>query len=1182
MNKNKKLRSTEGHMKRTRAGEEVVDKYADWFNAELDDDEPVFLNIDQQETNTSRHYIAGDEPVMVEYHIDMNTNLRGDDDDDDNVVEMLRLYEEQQREDQEQEPEPDIGFQNDLDDFYGEEDDTSDDEANDARPRAPPTLLGNMTNQSAYERPIAPDIDTQHHDFVFQHTETTYGIDEVRQIPELRIWGVDADGHSVLLRDCRAKPYFFAHISNDKEADEVRINLEKYLRLKYNGKRGGNVPDGKFILHVERISGRSICGWHRNLPLQVMYKFTMAHPAHVAAARDCLEFCNRAVTQRAYKTYEANVPFELRCMIDSKINGCEWIRIKAGGYKRIQNNQLSTVQYEFVTLGGEEQCIEPIPAATKGDLAPMRYLSYDIEVLNSGKGFPTADKSPVILIAAALNVTGKGIVHQVVFAIAPSADEVRVRGQLPPGFDTIDGATVLVFATEQEMILAFSQYVQACDPEALTGWNTSDFDLPYLAERAKQLGCFKEFMSFSRLNGKQVWIRQKTFQSKAYGAKVSNEMLCEGRFDYDGLTFMLRGQMEKYRSYKLNYISKKVLDDQKVDVDYSQIPILYHGTNSDRTRLAFYCLSEDSQILTNKGFMFLDQLLKEDQKELLICGYDPNTKKYVYEHASNVIVNDNRDQEMIEFTHSYEAHRWGEGSDPFGRNMDDRQDGYSNSISLVTTPDHDMYARMGRYSRGNIGKADCFRKSNALKGEFRKIKAESLLSNDTKDAVQFLAFAEDGVCGGDDPLPFVDALKLETEDQINAFLAFYGYWLGDGHLRFASDFRASVDSVCLSPVKDHDVDYLTDLLNRLALVEGEDYTYSSPRGTRSQHLFNVIAPRYVDYFRAQYQHKYKQHESASNHVESDIEKQDAESIKSAKWLWEWCWQLSKDQCRCIIAGLRFADGSEAGNQNIIYTSSARFRDEILRLCLHAGYSARFKSMYLKGETRGIDKLSGKPFIATQDAWSVDYAKKNTIRPVLKSHSDIKKIAYRGRTWCVTVPHGFITVRRAVANSDGVIIKASRPTIQGNCLKDALLPLQILEKLMAVVNGIEQARVTGVPIKWLLARGQGIKTFSNILRYKQDEEHVPSRSPKSNTAVTGGGAVEEPVRGFYKVPLASLDFASLYPSIMIAFNICYSTKESLHWARAINPATGKPNLDPKDYWIPHPRLVSGCNATSCIL
>eukprot|EP00967_Tisochrysis_lutea_P029442 scaffold34447_cov36-Tisochrysis_lutea.AAC.5 len=38
----------------------------------------------------------------------------------------------------------------------------------------------------------------------------------------------------------------------------------------------------------------------------------------------------------------------------------------------------------------------------------------------------------------------------------------------------------------------------------------------------------------------------------------------------------------------------------------------------------------------------------------------------------------------------------------------------------------------------------------------------------------------------------------------------------------------------------------------------------------------------------------------------------------------------------------------------------------------------------------------------------------------------------------------------------------------------------------------------------------------------------------------GATVIEPKKGYYDDPVATLDFASLYPSIMMAHNLCYST------------------------------------------
>jgi DNA polymerase delta subunit 1 len=116
-----------------------------------------------------------------------------------------------------------------------------------------------------------------------------------------------------------------------------------------------------------------------------------------------------------------------------------------------------------------------------------------------------------------------------------------------------------------------------------------------------------------------------------------------------------------------------------------------------------------------------------------------------------------------------------------------------------------------------------------------------------------------------------------------------------------------------------------------------------------------------------------------------------------------------------------------------------------------------------------------------------------------------------------------------------------------CLKDAYLPQRLLDKLMYMYNYIEMARVTGVPLSFLLSRGQSIKVMSQILRKAAQRGLLVPHMPKKGQGdqAEGGVAFEgatvlDAKAGYYEVPIATLDFASLYPSIMMAHNLCYST------------------------------------------
>lgn len=111
-----------------------------------------------------------------------------------------------------------------------------------------------------------------------------------------------------------------------------------------------------------------------------------------------------------------------------------------------------------------------------------------------------------------------------------------------------------------------------------------------------------------------------------------------------------------------------------------------------------------------------------------------------------------------------------------------------------------------------------------------------------------------------------------------------------------------------------------------------------------------------------------------------------------------------------------------------------------------------------------------------------------------------------------------------------------------CIKDTELPHRINDKLCTLLNLIEMAKATWVPLCYLSERGQQIKVFSQLTRKARELGFmVPTiRYGKAPSDPYEGATVLEAQTGAYYRPITALDFASLYPSIMMAHNLCYST------------------------------------------
>jgi DNA polymerase elongation subunit (family B) len=109
-----------------------------------------------------------------------------------------------------------------------------------------------------------------------------------------------------------------------------------------------------------------------------------------------------------------------------------------------------------------------------------------------------------------------------------------------------------------------------------------------------------------------------------------------------------------------------------------------------------------------------------------------------------------------------------------------------------------------------------------------------------------------------------------------------------------------------------------------------------------------------------------------------------------------------------------------------------------------------------------------------------------------------------------------------------------------CVQDSYITLLLYQKLQLWFGLCEMSKTAKVPIFYLFTEGTQIQMYSQVLEYCNKNNIVVNKGIQSNKEDNYQGAtVLNPVPGKYDKVL-SFDFASLYPSIMMAYNIDYST------------------------------------------
>ena len=130
--------------------------------------------------------------------------------------------------------------------------------------------------------------------------------------------------------------------------------------------------------------------------------------------------------------------------------------------------------------------------------------------------------------------------------------------------------------------------------------------------------------------------------------------------------------------------------------------------------------------------------------------------------------------------------------------------------------------------------------------------------------------------------------------------------------------------------------------------------------------------------------------------------------------------------------------------------------------------------------------------------------------------------------------------------------ADRAKVAKYCIQDCNLVHTLFGKMDVLTTYVEMSRICSVPMSFLVFRGQGIKLASYVAKKCRIMGALMPDLEKAGEGADDGyeGAIVLPPKCamYFDNPVACNDFASLYPSIAEAYNLC---PQSLVWTKTFD-------------------------------
>ncbi|MFH0711290.1 MAG: DNA polymerase domain-containing protein [Candidatus Aenigmatarchaeota archaeon] len=371
-------------------------------------------------------------------------------------------------------------------------------------------------------------------ELVFQVIDCDYT--QLNNSPLIRLFGKTEDGKTVCAFFENFYPYFYVKVSNEGE-------LVDFLNKKFSS----------LILKVEKVKKFLPIGYQEEKT--DLLKIILKDPAQTPAVRDELKR-----QKFVEEIFEADILFKYRFMADMGIFGMKWICVEGSPIST------TTVKTDKVISAKKVSAVEnPLNV-------PLRHMSLDIEVVSSKEGIPNPTVDPVAMISLAFLPSYS---NENTLVLVAKKSPKKEQG-------------VLFFKSEKEMLEKFLEIIDDYDPDAITGYNINNFDMPFILERLKQ-------NKLSRVLGRD---KEKIVISRKFGIKTRNSIL--GRYVIDVYELVKESVgkgLLRLKRYGLGDVSKELIGEDKVDIAHSEISKYWNGDAEMFSKLITYSRKDAELVL---------------------------------------------------------------------------------------------------------------------------------------------------------------------------------------------------------------------------------------------------------------------------------------------------------------------------------------------------------------------------------------------------------------------------------------------------------------------------------------------------------------------------------------------------------------------------------------------------------